>query len=392
LLLSLPGCGAAPEGELEEVASDGEALTLNNDPEQLIVYSQNLAQFGTRGVASSTQVATFHWQNVVRCIKDPTCNGFDAVPDLFILQEISAAQCEQFDNYLEQQLSNGANTWDYQPMENYRAESWHWMSGCILHRRARFESSSRQHKAIRQKNGDGSSCTETKATYMGNLALKDLARVNAGYTTRQWVSIANRHDDHFGQAKDTCDNSTFKADGVHVDEWDPDTSFCVYQNSKVLKEQMATASLLIMAGDYNYEPKHCAAHQLPSRARRNGDPWPNDYYRCHYKAITAGLGNCAGATFEWPNLGWVDVIGSLSPASYNDHKWDIDYIHTMYSAGATLMPPTLKNYSPGRIAKGFYTVLPTPYVGEDAYYPKDSYLFPSERMSDHDGLLVKIRY
>ncbi|HYO96358.1 MAG TPA: hypothetical protein VER33_17690, partial [Polyangiaceae bacterium] len=51
LLFLLPACGAAPEGELEPVASDGEALTLNNDPEQLIVYSQNMAQFGTRGVA-----------------------------------------------------------------------------------------------------------------------------------------------------------------------------------------------------------------------------------------------------------------------------------------------------------------------------------------------------
>lgn len=107
-------------------------------------------------------------------------------------------------------------------------------------------------------------------------------------------------------------------------------------------------------------------------------------FRCHYKAITADLGDCAGATFTWPNLGWTDIVGKLLPAAYDDNKSDIDYVFTRYSAGQTLMPATARNYVPGRVAKGFYT------PASDAYTPSSSEL--TERISDHDGLLVKIRY
>lgn len=375
------GCGQLDDdGELpteldETIAQAATVTAYNNDPEYLIVWNQNVAQFGNGvdGATPPAQVAGMHWKNIVRCIKDSTCNGFNVLPDVFVLQEISRAECESFDNYLEAQLSGGANTWDWSSQENHRSTSNHWMSGCTLFRRARLEKQVTQ--SIVQVTGNGDTCTD-QGTRMNSVALEDTRRVAAGSPTT-WVTIANRHDDHFGEAKDTCDNAVFGADGVHVSSWDPTTNFCVYQNTRRLSSDMHPTGLQIMAGDFNYEAKHCSNTATPAGR-------PNDYFRCHYKAITAGLGDCAGATFRWPNLGWTDVVGALLPSAYTDNKWDIDYVFTRYSAGAILMPATARNYVPGRIAKGFYT------PAGDAYHPTEAQ--KTENMSDHDGLLVKIRY
>lgn len=379
LICALAACTTDPELELEPALDEHDAAAIviqyNDNPDFLIVYNQNLGQLGngTDGSTPSTQQPGFYWKNVVRCVTDTACNGFGLIPDVFVLQEISREQCEAFDNYLEAQLSGGANTWDWFGVDNWRDTSNHWMSSCTLHRRARF--SQRQTKTIVQVTGNGDTCTD-QGTRTGNLAMEDRRRVEAGLSTL-WVSIANRHEDHFGTAKDTCDNATFQADNTHVASWDPTTNFCLYQNTRRLGEEMIPTTLMISAGDYNYEPKHCAPSATPAGR-------PNDYARCHYKAITSGLGDCAGATFTWPNLGWTDVVGSLAPAQYTDNKADIDQIHTKWSAGAQLMPATARNYVAGRIGKGFYS------TAADAYHPTAN--DKAGTMTDHDGLLVKIRY
>lgn len=369
----LGGCTGSVDEEsapMDELVTVHQGLTFNNDPRYLYLVNMNMGMFGDReGGVPSPQANGFHWKDLPRCLADATCNGFNVVPDVLNLQEVSGTQCEAMDNELERVLNSGTNAWDYVYLNDYRTSSGHWMSNCILYRRARFDSATRQIKYIAQQTGNGAGCATTDSTRMLNFAAPDLVRKNAGLTG--WLSLVDRHEDHFGPdipgSYDTCDDSTFQADGYHVQDWDT-TQFCVYPNTRSAEAEMAVASLMIQAGDFNYNGKKC-----------NG----NSYYRCHYKAMVTGLGDCAGYTFTWPNLGWYDPVAALDTNVFTDSKSDIDGILVKNHTGAALMPPTTRNYTKARIAKGFYS------TATDAYWPAEGEV---NRISDHDGLFVRLEY
>ncbi len=369
----LGGCA----GNVDEEAAPGnetgdihQGLTFNNDPRYLYMVSMNMGMFGDReGGVPSPQANGFHWKDLPKCLADANCNGFNVVPDVLNLQELSSTQCEAMDNELERVLNGGTNAWDYVALNDYRNSSGHWMSNCILYRRARFDSASRQVKYIAQQTGNGASCTTSDGTRMLNFAAPDLVRKNAGLTG--WLSLVDRHEDHFGPdipgTYDTCDDSTFQADGYHVQTWDT-TQFCVYPNTRSAESAMAVANLMVQAGDFNYNGNKC-----------NG----KNYDRCHYKAMVAGHGECAGATFTWPNLGWYDPVAALDTTVFSDGKSDIDGILVKNHTGAALMPSTTRNYTKARLAKAFYS------TATDAYSPAATEV---NRISDHDGLFVRLDY
>jgi hypothetical protein len=122
--------------------------------------------------------------------------------------------------------------------------------------------------------------------------------------------------------------------------------------------------LHIIAGDWNYAAKFCKDGGAQNASFKHA-------YRCSTKGLQA---ECDGG--QTPNLGWRDPILEANADAY-DSKKVIDFIHAKDTRGFVLNR-TDENDEPGVIDKCFYC---TKKTGLDP-----------QRMSDHSGRLVRIRY
>jgi hypothetical protein len=330
----------------------------NDDPAGIVLWSQNVAQFGhdVDGKSPTIAVNGARWKNIIRCVRDSQCNRFGVLPDVFAFQEASREMCELIDNELETQLNGGGNAWDWHAVDNWSSFSFHWKSGCILYRRARFDSSSRVIKNIGFYETNNPAPCKLAGHSTPGLKLKD---VRSG----RWISIASFHEDHFGD-HDTCDNTTFKADGsvVAYDE----TKFCNYLNMQKLGAELPAADVQIVAGDQNYTPFNCDAQS---------------YARCHWKSIVAGQGSCS----DKPNLGWHDPFFEKDPNLVKG-AGAIDWIVLKGGSGVELMPSTERNYKAGMVGKCIYC------AGDANVYGDGNGGIDPDRISDHTAKFVKILY
>lgn len=123
-----------------------------------------------------------------------------------------------------------------------------------------------------------------------------------------------------------------------------------------------------MAGGWNYAAKYCRDGNVEDRSFKHA-----------YKCTTKGLsGACDGG--KTPNLGWRDPRLENDPHVY-DGESSIDFVHAKDTRGFVLNV-TPRNDEPGVVRKCFYC---TGGGGRDG-------AVPPERMSDHDGRLLRIRY
>jgi hypothetical protein len=355
-------------------SSDGEAIVVaepaltgvsahNDDPDSIILWSQNVAQFGhgSDGGSAEPILDGFHWKNIIRCVRDPECNRFNVLPDVFVLQEASGEMCELFENELERQLDGGANTWDWWATDNYTSWSYHWLSGCVIYRRARFDSPSRIGAKIPmyETNNPAPCAIGNRSTPV--LKIKDTKR--AASKPDHWLTIASFHEDHFGPY-DTCDDAKMRPDGS-VTSSDPN-KFCDYLNMKKLGAEMPKGDLEIVAGDFNYAPYNCNDEK---------------YYRCHYKAIVNGLGTCGDKT----NLGWQDPFLAESQSLIQGYG-QIDWILTRGGSRTELLPSSARNYKMGIAGACFYcNGSPNAYAGGSPEIEK-------ERITDHHAKFVRVFY
>ena len=122
--------------------------------------------------------------------------------------------------------------------------------------------------------------------------LLDDARARAGYTNNL-VSLAIRHDDHFGTYKFTCPASNLPADA----------EFCNWKNSKIINDNMYPGSIKIMAGDWNYKAKAC-----------EHDGVVDTSWKYAYRCTTWHIGGC---TSTEGNLGFTDPRSRQNPNVYD---------------------------------------------------------------------------
>jgi hypothetical protein len=177
--------------------------------------------------------------------------------------------------------------------------------------------------------------------------LLDDARARAGYTNNL-VSLAIRHDDHFGTYKFTCPASNLPADA----------EFCNWKNSKIINDNMYPGSIKIMAGDWNYKAKAC-----------EHDGVVDTSWKYAYRCTTWHIGGC---TSTEGNLGFTDPRSRQNPNVY-DTASPVDYMHHK-GASSTFLPTTAGNPTPGVLSKTFYGTADT------------------EAWSDHLGLLMRFHY
>jgi hypothetical protein len=353
LTMIASGCavdGLDDETDDEEVASEADALATgslrrNTDVESVVVWSQNVRK------------RMENWKNVVRCMGDKACNGLGAVPDIILLEEAGCADTEAIRKQLGKKVAQGGlgiTGWKKYCVDNYRQSSGHWLSNGIVFRSDRFELALATAEPF--LTGNGASCTD-QGMKLPIVKLFDRKRANAkeGYLEKH-VTLAVRHDDHFGgdEGKDTCETR------------DDDTKFCTWKNSKIIDRTMRSigGGLHIMAGDWNYAAKYC----------KDDDGVATTSFKHAYRCSTKGLADeCDGG--KTPNLGWRDPILEADPKAYDDKKV-IDFIHAKDTRGFVLNR-TDKNAEPGVIDKCFYCTT----KGADP-----------QRMTDHDGRLMRIRY
>jgi hypothetical protein len=345
--LSLTAC-AAPEAEFEPdvpnlAQIEQGVLGRVNSATSFIVFSQNMKQ-----------LKQSRWRDMIRCMGDTACNGAGGVPDIFLLSETSDVMAQQIIDQLKAPVSAGGlgiAGWGKYAVDNWRTSSDHWMSNVIIYNADRFTRTDM--KAIEFETGDGTagSCAKS-GTYLPFLKLRDDLRQSAGYSNVH-VSLVVRHDDHFGTTKITCPNPVANSE------------FCTWNNSKIINANMYSATIQIMAGDWNYHAKYCTY---------DGVAYPGWKYA--YECTTKGL----ACTASGGNLGFSDPRLNKNPAVY-DTSSPIDYIHYK-GAYSVSIPSTPRNSTPGVIGKHFYC------TGHDAYGGS-----PDDTMwTDHDGLMVKFTY
>jgi hypothetical protein len=352
----LVACASPAGDEVAEGESELTGVAFNDDSTGVVIWSQNLAQFG-HPHSVGVPIAGYHWKNIIRCATDPSCNGFGVVPDVFAFQEASREMCEVLDNELERQLNGGAEAWDWHAVDNWTSSSAHWLSGCILYRRARFDSASRVVKNIPTYETNPPAACRIGRRPTPSLKLKDTK-------SGKWLSLASFHEDHFAGPQDTCDDTTFKEDGS-VLAYDSATKFCNYLNMKKLGAELPSADVQVLVGDANYTPFNCGG---------------KNYARCHWKAIVAGQGTCGPN----PNLGWTDPFFAKDPALVKG-AGAIDWV--LHKRGhVELMPATARNYKDGMPGKCFYC------TGNVTAYGSGASGVDPERISDHTAKLVKVFY
>lgn len=351
--VSLAGCASDTEtADDDEVASEADALAAgslhrNRDAETVIVWSQNIRKRMER------------WENVVRCMGDKECNGLGAVPDVILLQEAGCEDTEAVRRRLGKRVAEGGlgiTGWKKHCVENFSPTSGHWMSNGIVYRSDRFVLRDAIDVPIQTGNGDSCSFQGKKIPVV---KLFDRARAAGGFAETH-VTLAVRHDDHFGNGKDTCDTR------------DDTTHFCTWKNSKIIDRAIDSVGggLLVMAGDWNYAAKFC---------REGNKEFPG--FKHAYRCTTKGLSDtCDGG--ETKNLGWRDPLLENDAAVY-DTASNIDFVHAKDTRGFVLNR-TAKNAKPGVVKKCFYCTKTDGDDTDDGHDPA--------RMSDHDARLVRIRY
>jgi hypothetical protein len=319
----------------EQLGETRQALGKNTSLTNIIVASQN------------TKKLMLSWPYFVKCLADPACNGAGAVPDIILLQETSDDMAR---NHILPQLKlpvssggTGITTWAVYAVDGYNSYSGHWHSNAIIYNYERFTSYGR--KAVNYYTGNGTSCA-FEGYQLPYLQLLDEARARAGYTNNH-VSLAVRHDDHFGgndQIKLTCAS------------WNvpQGTQFCNWKNSKLINDTMYPGAIKIMAGDWNYRAKTCEYNGVTDTS-----------WKYAYQCTTWHIGGC---TATEGNLGFTDPRSRQNPNVY-DSSSPLDYMHHK-GASSTFLPTTAGNTTPGLLRKNFYGV----------------------DWSDHNGLLMQFSY
>ncbi len=339
--LLLTGCMEPEALEPEALGETQQALGRNTSVTHVIVVSQNTKMLMLGG-----------WKNFVRCLADPACNGAGAVPDILLLQETSDQMArEQILPQLKLPVSSGGTgitNWAVYAVDGWNSTSGHWHSNAIIYNYDRFTSLGR--KSVEFYTGGGSS-TVSPCGLNGYrwpfVQLRDDARANAGYANNL-VSLAVRHDDHFGTYKFTCPAANLPSDA----------EFCTWRNSKLINDHMYPGDLKIMAGDWNYKAKYC---------EHDGVPDPSWKYA--YKCTTWHIDGC---TASGGNLGFTDPRSRQNPSVY-DTASPVDYMHHKH-ASSTFLPTTAGNPTPGVLNKEFYGTADT------------------QKWSDHLGLLMRFNY
>lgn len=329
----------------EEVASEADALAAggmrrNADIDSVVVWSQNI------------RMRKEDWKQIVRCMGDKACNGLGAVPDVILLEEAGCTDTEAIRLQLKKPIAEGGlgiTGWKKFCVENYSNFSGHWMSNGIIYRSDRFEL--KDSRKVPFQTGNGTSCS-FEGKELPIVKLFDRKRKEAGKLETH-ATFAVRHDDHFGANKDVCANK------------DDDTKFCSWRNSKIIDKNVREmgGGLFVEAGDWNYAAKYCK-----DDAGKVDRSWKYAY-KCTTKGLTE---TCDGGKTQ--NLGWRDPRLEADPKVYDDAK-SIDFIHAKDTHGFVLNQ-TAKNKEPGVIDKCFYCK-----PGSIA-----------DRMTDHDGRLMRIRY
>jgi hypothetical protein len=339
--LWLAGCGDTEALQPEPLGETQQALGRNTSVTNVIVVSQNTKMLMLGG-----------WPNFVKCLADPACNGAGAVPDIILLQETSDQMArEQILPRLKLPVSSGGTgitSWALYAVDGWNDVSRHWHSNAIIYNYDRFTSTGR--KAVGYYTGSGS--TNDQPCAIRNYALpyiqlRDEARARAGYT-HHTVSVAVRHDDHFGYYKFTCPASNLPADA----------EFCTWRNSKLINDTMYPGSLKIMAGDWNYKAKTCEYNGVTDSS-----------WKYAYQCTTWHIDGC---TASGGNLGFTDPRSRQNPAVY-DASSPVDYMHHKY-ASSTFLPTTPGNPTPAVLNKTFYGIA------------------DSQAWSDHNGLLMRFSY
>jgi hypothetical protein len=333
------GCATQEELESEQLGETQQALGKNTSLTNIIVVSQNTKKLKLDG-----------WPNFVRCLADANCNGAGAVPDIILLQETSDEMARiKIIPQLQKPVSSGGTgitTWAVYAVDGYNSISGHWHSNVIIYNYERFTSYGR--KAIDYYTGDGSFCA-----YQGYklpfVQLLDDARARAGYTNNH-VSLAVRHDDHFGandQNKTTC--AAWNVQGLQ---------FCNWKNSVLINNHMYPGAIKIMAGDWNYRAKTCEYNGVTDTS-----------WKYAYQCTTWHINGC---TAPEGNLGFTDPRSRQDPTVYDSYS-PLDYMHHK-GASSTFLPTTAGNPVPGVLKKEFY--------GSATW----------QAWSDHNGLIMRFNY
>ncbi len=326
-------------------------LGRNDDPTTVVVFSQNI------------RMRQDNWRNIVRCLGDRACNGMGAVPDIMLFQEASCEDVRGIRSLLWKPRAEGGldiEGWEHLCFDNPRSGgvTGHWLSNAILFRSDRFEVD--ESRRVEFQTGDGRSC-DLRGRILPVVKLLDRPRAAAGLAERR-VTVAVRHDDHFGDGiKNTCDSP------------DAPTVFCAWRNSKIIDETVREmgGGLLVMAGDWNYAAKYCEYEGAPA-----------DRWKYAYACTTRGIWDPCddGRT---PNLGWRDPLLEADPTVYDRSK-AIDFVHVK-DAGAVVLNRTARNDRPGVVGAHFYCAGHGPYSGPEG-------ADESQKMTDHAGRLLRVHY
>lgn len=348
---ALMACNVPVEGvELTETGEDVTEVEQGvlgrvKNPNSFILFTQNMKQ-----------LKMARWRHMVKCLGDPACNGAGGVPDVILLTEVSEGMADRIIDQLKAPVSSGGlgiSGWGKYAVNNWRSTSGHWMSNAIIFNSNRFDVADR--KAVEFETGQGTqgSCGKN-GTFLPFLKLKDRVREDAGHSNIH-VALVVRHDDHFGNGiKVTCPNPVSR------------TEFCTWNNSQIIDNNMFSATIQVMAGDWNYQGKYC---------EYRGEAYPGWKYA--YECTTKGLA-CSSSR---GNLGYIDFRLRHNPAVYN-HSSPIDYLHYKGAAGATA-PTTRRNNKPGVVGQHFYCNGHGPYTG-----PEND----TTAWTDHPGLISKFTY